>query len=85
MFASITDDSGKVISGHAYPKLSVVTGKPGVTVYSANYNVTGYSFTTFDDFCIDGSENDVNILYKAKLTHAKETWKEVKYYSFTIK
>ena len=26
-----------------------------------------------------------NILYKAKLTQAKETWKDVKYYSFTIK
>ena len=26
-----------------------------------------------------------NILYKAKLTQAKETWKDVNYYSFTIK
>ena len=64
VFADITDSEGNSLTTGAYPKAAVKTTKAGVTVYSANYDVTGYTFTTFDDLCIDGSENDVNILYK---------------------
>ena len=70
VFASITDKDGNVLTGRAYPKLSVVAEKPGVTVYNANYNVTGYSFNAFDDLCIDGSANDVNTLYAASIEYA---------------
>ena len=66
VFADITDADGKAITSGAYPKAEIVAAKPGITAYTANYNVTGYSFETFDDYLVDGSANDVNTLYKGK-------------------
>ena len=64
VFATITDAESNVLSENAYPKATVLAKDAGVAVYTANYEVTGYTFRTFDDLCVDGSENDVNILYK---------------------
>ena len=65
-FADITDKSGAAVNKIGIPSATVIATEPGVTAYSANYKVTGFLFNTFEDFCIDGSANDVNVLYKGK-------------------
>lgn len=69
VFADITDADENTLTSGAYPKANVTATVPGVSVYTANYEVTGYKFRTFDDLCIDGSENDVNILHKGKVNY----------------
>ena len=69
VFTDITDAEGNALTENAYPKTTVKATEAGVTAYTANYVVTGYAFRTFDDLCVDGSENDVNILHKGNMNY----------------
>ena len=66
VFNYIADANGKVITKNGYAKGTVKVKNPGVTTCTANYKITGFSVRTFDDLCIDDTENNVNNKYKGK-------------------
>ncbi len=73
VFHHFSDESNVSLGDGAYTKKTITATKPGVSVYTENYIVTGQTFNTYDDLCIDGSANDVNILYKGIKENSEAT------------
>ena len=66
VFTHIADENGGVLTENGYAKGTTIAKTVGVATCTANYEITGFTVRTFDDLCIDGSADDVNVKYKGK-------------------
>lgn len=66
VFKNITDENGGILTENGYAKGTVIAKTAGVVTCTVNYEITGFNVRTFDNFCIDGSADDVNVKYKGQ-------------------